>query len=95
MTEFHLVIEVSSKVSKRARKELKQLKSAWVDWDNVQMMQLRGLKYVPTILYTSEAILDDPLKYRYEPFSATGIGLPIIFFTPVSSHQYFSTSSRA
>jgi hypothetical protein len=82
MTEFHLVIEVSSKASKRARKELEQLESAWVDWDNVQMMQLRGLKYVPTILYTGEAIFDDPLEYRFEPF-AIGIGLPSSYFEEV------------
>jgi len=94
MTEFHLVIEVSSKASKRTKRELEQLESVWVDWDNIQMMQLTGLKYVPTILYTSKTIFDDPLEYRYEPF-ATGIGLPIIFFMPVSSHQCFSTSSRA
>jgi hypothetical protein len=82
MTEFHLVIEVSSKTSKRARKELEQLESAWVDWDNVQMMQLRSLKYVPTILYTSEAIFDDPLEYRFESF-AIGIGLPSSYFEEV------------
>jgi len=51
MTEFRLNLWVSDRVPSRVRKELKQLLVRF-DWSTIGIMQLKGFKYIPTLLYT-------------------------------------------
>ncbi|MCX8182907.1 MAG: hypothetical protein N3F08_00590 [Crenarchaeota archaeon] len=56
MTQWGLVIRISSKASPEATRELKGLK--WLDfgWESIEIMMMKGLRYLPTIVYTASRI---------------------------------------
>lgn len=56
MTQWGLVIRISSKASPEAAKELKGLK--WLDfgWESMEIMMIKGLRYLPTIVHTASRI---------------------------------------
>ncbi len=56
MTQWGLVIKISSKASPEAAKVLKRLK--WLDfgWESMEIMMMKGLRCLPTIVYTASRI---------------------------------------
>ncbi|MCX8183622.1 MAG: hypothetical protein N3F08_04310, partial [Crenarchaeota archaeon] len=64
MSDYYLKLRISSENPWRIRRELKKLGCLWFAWDSVEIMQLKGLKYIPTILNTGCYVSIFPEDYR-------------------------------
>jgi hypothetical protein len=78
MSNYYLKLRISSKSPWKARKELKQYKSKSFFWIETELMQYKGLKYVPTIVYTASFIAEEP-----SDFLSSYIGLPPSYFEEI------------
>lgn len=78
MSNYYLKLRISSRTPWKARKELKQYKSKIISWTEVELMQYKGLKYIPTIVYTASFIAEDP-----SDFLLSNIGLPPSYFEEI------------
>jgi hypothetical protein len=79
MSHYYLRIRVSSKTPREARKELKEVKykrPIW--WTDIEVLQLKGLKYMPTIIYAASGVPKRPSE-----FLPSRIGLSLSHFEEV------------
>ncbi|MCX8183619.1 MAG: hypothetical protein N3F08_04295 [Crenarchaeota archaeon] len=78
MSNYYLKIRISSKTPWKARKELRQYKSKVIFWDDIELMQYKGFRYIPTIVYTADFIAEDPSDFLF-----SRIGLPNSYFEEI------------
>lgn len=78
MSNYYIKLRISGKTPWRARKELKQYKSKTIFWTDIELMQYKGLKYVPTIVYTATFIAKKPSDFLFSK-----IGLPPSYFEEI------------
>jgi len=83
MTDFHLNLWVSGKAPWRVRKELKQLKRVKFDWSTIGIMQLRGLKYIPALFYTSWATASGVSAGSIRFLISRRMNLPLSYFEEI------------
>ncbi len=53
MTEWRLGVKISKRASAKAKEELEKLERVYFSWEDIEMMLRRGLKSLPTIVYTA------------------------------------------
>ncbi|MEM2941034.1 MAG: hypothetical protein QW304_05735 [Thermoproteota archaeon] len=75
MIDHSVTIKVSIRTPWKALNEGKKIGSVWFSWPDIEMMQLKGLRYIPSIIYTSNFLSSDSSKYR-NPFPEFEVELP-------------------
>lgn len=65
MGEIYLRLRIPKKNPRAVREALGGLRALF-DYDILEIMQRKGLKYIPMIFYTSHFVLDDPSEYEHE-----------------------------
>lgn len=75
MIDHSVTIKVSIKTPWNVLKEVKKIGSVRFFWPDIELMQLKGLRYIPSIIYTSNFLSSDSSKYR-NPFPEFEVELP-------------------